>query len=104
MTDTTASSTATSPREVLRPLRQVRQYREFTDEPISDDALRAILDVARWTGSGNNSQPWRFIVLRDRDRVVLPCGVVVEERVDVVGCAAARPDEPLVRDGDLHAR
>jgi nitroreductase len=65
----TAPTTATSPRDVLRPLRQVRQYRQFTDEPITDDQLRAILDVARWTGSGNNWQPWRFIVLRDRDRI-----------------------------------
>src|SRR4051812_28985883 len=71
MTDTPTSATAaTSARDVLRPLRQVRQYREFTDQTISDDQLRAILDVARWTGSGNNSQPWRFIVLRDRDRIL----------------------------------
>jgi nitroreductase len=70
MTHTDSSSTAaTSPRNVLRPLRQVRQYREFTDEPVTDDQLRAILDVGRWTGSGNNWQPWRFIALRDRDRI-----------------------------------
>jgi nitroreductase len=43
----------------------VRQYRDFTDQPISDDELRAILDVARWSGSSSNSQPWRFLVLRD---------------------------------------
>src|SRR5262245_46848805 len=66
----TESSTApATPREILRPLRQVRQYREFTDRPVTEDDLRAILDVARWTGSGNNSQPWRFIVLRDRDLI-----------------------------------
>src|SRR3954463_3514301 len=62
--------TTSAPRDVLRPLRQVRQYREFTDQPISDEELRAILDVARWTGSGNNAQPWRFIVLRDRERIL----------------------------------
>jgi nitroreductase len=65
----TDPSAAATPREILRPLRQVRQYREFTDEPLSDDHLRAILDVARWTGSGNNSQPWRFIVLRDPTKI-----------------------------------
>jgi nitroreductase len=68
-----------SPRDVLRPLRQVRQYREFTDQPITDDELRAILDVARWTGSGNNSQPWRFIVLRDRDRILELAGAGIPQ-------------------------
>lgn len=63
------SMASASPADVLRPLRRVRQYREFTDQPPSDDELRAILNVARWTGSGNNRQPWRFIVLRDRARI-----------------------------------
>jgi nitroreductase len=54
------------PHGALRPLRRVRQVREFTDEPPSDAALEAIADVGRWTGSSRNTQPWRFIVLRDR--------------------------------------
>lgn len=53
------------PADVLRPLRQVRQFRDFTDEPPTDEQIDAILDVARWTGSSRNSQPWRFIVARD---------------------------------------
>ena len=28
-------------------------------------ALDAIADAARWSGSGGNSQPWRFIVIRE---------------------------------------
>lgn len=54
-----------SPRETLRPLRRARQVREFTDEPPTDEELRAITDVARWTGSSRNTQPWRFLVIRD---------------------------------------
>jgi nitroreductase len=56
---------ATSPREIVRPLRRARQVREFTDEPLTDAELEAITDVARWTGSARNSQPWRFITIRD---------------------------------------
>lgn len=41
--------------------------REFTPEVPSDEALAAIADAARWSGSSSNSQPWRFIVIRDRD-------------------------------------
>ena len=42
------------PAEVLRPLRRVRQVREFTPEPPSDAALDALADVGRWTGSSRN--------------------------------------------------
>jgi nitroreductase len=51
--------------EVLRALRRTRQVRSFTDEPVDEAALQAILEVARWTGSSQNRQPWTFVVLRD---------------------------------------
>src|SRR6185437_3611700 len=53
------------PRAILRPLLRTRQVRQYTDEPVADDAVAALVDVARWTGSSRNEQPWRFIVLRD---------------------------------------
>ena len=52
--------------EILRPLRRVRQIRQYTDEPVDPDTLAAIADVARWSGSSQNSQPWRFVVISDR--------------------------------------
>jgi nitroreductase len=52
---------------VLRALRRTRQVRRFTDEPVDDAAIAAILEVARWTGSSENRQPWMFIVIRDPD-------------------------------------
>ena len=55
----------TNPADRLRPLRQTRQIREFTDEPVDRAALDAIADVGRWSGSSSNSQPWRFIVVTD---------------------------------------
>ena len=55
----------TDPAEVVRPLLRVRQIREFTDQPVDPAALGAIADAARWSGSSRNSQPWRFIVIRD---------------------------------------
>ena len=35
-------------------------------EPPTDAELEALTEVARWTGSSRNGQPWRFIVIRDR--------------------------------------
>ena len=41
--------------------------REFTDEPIPDDVLYEILDVARFAPTGGNRQGQRVIVVRDRE-------------------------------------
>lgn len=54
-------------RETLRVLRNVRSVRDFHPDPVPDDVLGEILEVARWTGSGMNQQPWTFVVVRDRD-------------------------------------
>lgn len=51
---------------VLTALRRTRQVRQFTDDPVDEADLRAILSVARWTGSASNRQPWTFLVVRER--------------------------------------
>jgi nitroreductase len=59
----------TDPRAAIRPLLRTRQVREFSDEPVDRAALDALADVARWSGSSKNNQPWRFIVVTDRDMI-----------------------------------
>jgi len=58
---------AANPADVVRPLVRTRQFREFTDQAPTDAQLAAILDAARWSGSAGNEQPWRLIVIRERD-------------------------------------
>ncbi len=53
--------------DAIRPLLRVRQVREFTDAPLEPAALDAIAEAARWSGSMGNSQPWRFIVIRNAE-------------------------------------
>jgi nitroreductase len=48
--------------EFLRTLRAVRR---FSARPIPEDVLLDILDVARWTGSAKNTQPWELVVVQD---------------------------------------
>jgi nitroreductase len=44
-----------------------RSIRNYTDEPVSDEDLDMILEAARQAPSGENAQPWRFIIVRDAD-------------------------------------
>ena len=44
-----------------------RAIRRFTDELVSDEVIQRILEAAVRAPSGRNTQPWRFIVIRDAD-------------------------------------
>ena len=59
----------TDPIDAVRPLLRTRQVREFLPEPLPEEVLGAIADAARWSGSSRNVQPWRFLVVRDRERL-----------------------------------
>ncbi len=58
---------------------------EFKSDPVPEDSIEKIVDVARYAPSGFNSQPWNFLVIRDqelRDTIVnfisgsnLPSGI-----------------------------
>ena len=49
--------------EVIRTKRAVRQ---FSDEPLSEEAIRTILMAGRRAQSSKNTQPWHFIAIRDQ--------------------------------------
>ena len=53
--------------ELVKFLNKPRSTKEFTSEGVPQDAVDAILEVARWTGSGVNKQPWEVVVVRDND-------------------------------------
>jgi nitroreductase len=48
-------------------MNKVRQSRMYLDKPVSKDDLDTLLEVAQWTGSARNSQPWHFIVVTDKE-------------------------------------
>lgn len=54
-------------RDRLRFLRSLRAVRNFGDEPVPQEITDDILDVARWSGSASNRQPWEILVIRDRE-------------------------------------
>jgi nitroreductase len=50
----------------LKFLRSLRAVREYTAEPVSQEAIDAILEVGRWSASGGNRQPHAVVVVRDQ--------------------------------------
>jgi nitroreductase len=52
---------------VLEEMRHVRQIRQYHPDPVPDDVVNELLEVARWSGSSRNTQPWHFIVITDKD-------------------------------------
>ncbi|MDD5094022.1 MAG: nitroreductase family protein [Dehalococcoidia bacterium] len=50
--------------EVIKKRRSIRR---FTADPVQADDLRIMLEAARLAPSPYNQQPWRFIVIRDKE-------------------------------------
>jgi nitroreductase len=48
--------------KIIQDRRSIRQY---TGSPVSEEHLEMILDAARQAPSGENAQPWRFIIVKD---------------------------------------
>jgi nitroreductase len=51
--------------DLSEALRTTGSSRDFTDRPVDDATLAAILDDARFAPSGGNRQPWRVVVVKD---------------------------------------
>ncbi|MCK5832408.1 nitroreductase family protein [bacterium] len=49
--------------------RKRRSVRKFSDRPVTDEELSEVLDAARLSPSSNNTQPWRFIIIREPKRI-----------------------------------
>ncbi len=46
-----------------------RSIRSYTSEPVERTKITQILEAARWAPSGLNNQPWKFIVVQDRNNI-----------------------------------
>jgi nitroreductase len=94
------------PREAVKPLLRVRQTRQFTSEPITAQELNAIADAARWSGSSQNKQPWRFITIRQAEtlRAIAEAGMPSTRSLTTATAAIAviLPAEPGSKVGQAY--
>ena len=55
--------------DLIRTLNARPAVRSFADRPVPLEVLAQIIEVARWTGSARNRQPWRFIAVCDKEHL-----------------------------------
>lgn len=53
--------------QVFDAIRTRLTVREFKPDPVPDEVVEKILRAGQWAASSRNLQPWRFIVIRNRD-------------------------------------
>ncbi len=55
--------------KILDIIKERFSVRKYADKPIEDEKLNLILEAARLAPSASNSQPWRFYVVKDKEKI-----------------------------------
>src|SRR5437660_6755797 len=55
--------------EVFDAVRTILAVRSYKEKPVPSDLIGRIVEAGRLTGSGMNAQPWRFVVIEDRESI-----------------------------------
>lgn len=55
--------------DVLEAIKGRRSVRKYKYKEIDHDTIVKLLEAAQWAPSGGNRQPWRFIIVTDRQKI-----------------------------------
>lgn len=55
-------------KDILELIKTRRSIRRYSDKEISDEIIEGILEAARWAPSGLNNQPWRFVIVKEKEK------------------------------------
>ncbi|WNR42269.1 nitroreductase family protein [Paenibacillus roseipurpureus] len=83
--------------------------RSFSDQDVPEDVLLCLLEAARWAPSGNNNQPWRFIIARTPEHLtafhsfIHPSNRVWCEKAPVLALAISHTLTPRGTENASHA-
>lgn len=51
---------------MLTEIEKRRSIRKYSNQDIADELLKQLLESARYAPSGSNTQPWKFLIVRDK--------------------------------------
>ncbi len=62
--------------ELAEAIKTFRAVRQFTDQPLADETIHAILNAGRRAQSAKNTQAWLFVAIRKREtlQALAGCG------------------------------
>lgn len=52
--------------DFFEAIQERKSIRRFKQVPVPDEDINKILDAGRWAPSANNTQPWSFLIIKDR--------------------------------------
>lgn len=64
---------------ILAVIKKRRSMRSYRPEPVPTDDVMKVLEAARWAASGNNSQPWEFVLVRSQEKKRHVIDIFVEQ-------------------------
>jgi F420 biosynthesis protein FbiB-like protein len=73
---------------VFSTIKNRRSVRRFSSANVPRDVVQRVFDAAQWAPSAHNSQPWRFVVVRD-----------LEAKQKLAKSMSAKWKEDLQKDG-----
>ena len=53
--------------DAMKAILTRRSIRKYTNQPVSDEMLKELLEAAMYAPSASNRQPWYFVVINDRE-------------------------------------
>jgi nitroreductase len=95
--------------DVEQAIRARRTHKQYGEEPVPEDVVRELVELARWAPNHKLTNPWRFRLLGPETRAALDA-LVGEQEVaklrrapTLVLVTAVRSDDPVLAEEDVQA-
>lgn len=69
--------------DIFTAIRDRRSIRAFLDQPVSNEMVIQILEIARWAPSAVNTQPWKVAILGKNTREKISTAIIDARRHEV---------------------
>lgn len=89
---------------LLEMVKKRRTIRRFKRDPVPEDAIEKIIEVARWAPSGFNTQPWEIVVLTEEEHRKKIVELTAPYWRQAMEMEKARPDWQLKKRGKVSVK